>query len=627
MGLGERAKRGLGKLNPGLVGLLWLLVSVLLASGAQAIPPPNDEFANATVVTGFPTGVAGTNVDATKEPFELNHTSNPGGRSVWYRWTAPQNGVVQIFTCGFTDFDTLLAVYTGNALIGLVTIAGNNDTNGCLLTDGSVHGSRVQFSATAGTVYRIAVDGFNNGTSGAAAGNFVLSIDRLPPNDGFPGESLSGTLPIDTSQSNVGASKEAGEPAHAGNGGGHSLWYSWTSITSGPVQINTCSTSNTIDTLLAVYTGTAVTGLSAVAQNDNTAACGTGGHGSRVQFTATGGTTYRIAVDGRSGLTGSVRMQITGSPPTNNDFASAQVLSGVGVSVNASNAGATAEVGEPTHGTPTQAAASSVWYAWTAAVTGPVHIDTCIGTSFDTRIGVYTGNTVNSLVAVATNDDDPTCGTGSVVDFHATAGTTYRIAVDGYAGAVGVFVLRLRVAADATTTTTTMPATTTTTTPATTTTLPASGGTPTTTTMPTGAAPTTTTMAPAPTTTTTMPAGGVPTTTLPPPSAPCDAFADLARARCLIDEVLAGILCQDSMGRRFERSLRRGLAGVSVKLSRAMLSSGRKRAKLVAQVRIGLRRVGKHVATEGATPRPPLSTACSARLLNVVAAAQSAVGP
>ena len=52
---------------------------------------------------------------------------------------------------------------------------------------------------------------------------------------------------------NVGATKETGEPAHAGNAGGHSVWWTWTAPTTGTVTLDTLGSS--FDTLLAVYTG------------------------------------------------------------------------------------------------------------------------------------------------------------------------------------------------------------------------------------------------------------------------------------------------------------------------------------------------------------------------------------
>ena len=63
---------------------------------------------------------------------------------------------------------------------------------------------------------------------------------------------------------------------------------------------------------------------------------------------------------------------------------------------------------------------------------------------FDTLLAVYTGDSVDQLTPVASNDDI-ILGEyqQSYLSFPATAGTTYRIAVDGYAGAVGTVVLNV----------------------------------------------------------------------------------------------------------------------------------------------------------------------------------------
>ena len=81
---------------------------------------------------------------------------------MWYSWTAPTGSNVTIDTVG-SDFDTLLAVYTGYSLGTLTPVASNDDI------PGSVQ-SRVTFFAMAGQTYQIAVDGYNG-----ASGNIVLN--------------------------------------------------------------------------------------------------------------------------------------------------------------------------------------------------------------------------------------------------------------------------------------------------------------------------------------------------------------------------------------------------------------------------------------------------------------------
>ena len=101
--------------------------------------------------------------------------------------------------------------------------------------------------------------------------------------------------------SNVGASKEIGEPGHAGNRGGHSVWWTWTAPASGTFIFDTRGSD--FDTLLAVYTGSSVSRLSRVASNDD---IGGGVRQSEVSVTAQQGQTYHIAVDGYGGATGNI---------------------------------------------------------------------------------------------------------------------------------------------------------------------------------------------------------------------------------------------------------------------------------------------------------------------------------
>jgi hypothetical protein len=117
-------------------------------------------------------------------------------------------------------------------------------------------------------------------------------------------------------------------------------------------------------------------------------------------------------------------------PPTNNAFASAQSLSGTAGTVSGTNAGATLEANEPRI-VDNSLGGSSVWYRWTAPFTGKAAIDT-FGSSFDTVLGVYTGSSLGALTPVADNDDCEVDAPSSRVVFDARAGTTYRIAVDGY---------------------------------------------------------------------------------------------------------------------------------------------------------------------------------------------------
>src|SRR4051794_5442511 len=128
--------------------------------------------------------------------------------------------------------------------------------------------------------------------AGATLGSASVAQATPPANDDFPGQTLTG-LPVSAAGTNVEATKQTGEPNHAGDVGGASVWYTWTAPSSGSVHVNTCNTN--IETSLGVYTGSAVGSLTEVASNGfgNDATCE-----SSLDFIATSGITYRIAVDG-----------------------------------------------------------------------------------------------------------------------------------------------------------------------------------------------------------------------------------------------------------------------------------------------------------------------------------------
>lgn len=254
--------------------MLALGLAAIAAPGtALGAPPVNDTFAAATELTGRSSLVEDTSEEATKELDEPNHAGNAGGASIWYRWTAPAAGRVVVGTC-YSEFNTLLGVYTGAAVGSLVQVAANDDSCG--------EQSRLSFQAVSGTTYRIAVDGFD-GESGFVA----LTLDLTPPNDDFAdAQELSGDGGSVTG-SNVGATTETGEFGY----GPRSVWFRWSAPSSGWATFQTCGSS--FDTVLAAYTGAAIGQLTTVGVDDDSCDLG-----SRISFEATSGTVYRIAVSG-----------------------------------------------------------------------------------------------------------------------------------------------------------------------------------------------------------------------------------------------------------------------------------------------------------------------------------------
>jgi len=121
-------------------------------------PPANDDFANAEPLPLGSSGVInGTTLGAAKEDAEENHAGNAGGTSVWYRWQAPETGRF-VFTTFNSGFDTLLAVYTGDSFPLNPVVSNDNDPTELGSPCSGITTSTVAFPATAGVIYRIAVD-------------------------------------------------------------------------------------------------------------------------------------------------------------------------------------------------------------------------------------------------------------------------------------------------------------------------------------------------------------------------------------------------------------------------------------------------------------------------------------
>jgi hypothetical protein len=249
-------------------------------------------------------------------------------------------------------------------------------------------------------------------------------------NDNFSTPTVLSNPPLSVSENNACASKESGEPNHAGNSGGHSVWFNWTPNSN---QLATITTRRSdFDTLLGVYTGSSVGNLTVVASNDDVSSAI---HQSAVSFQAQAGITYHIAVDGYNGAVGTVVLNL--NPQANDDFAAGFSITGLTGGTSGYTIGASKEPGEPAHAF--DVGGRSVWYYWTAPANGPVDFNT-EGSSFDTTLAVYTGDTVTNLSLVAANDDDTAAGVHtSRLSFNAIAGVTNRIAIDGYGGASGTY--------------------------------------------------------------------------------------------------------------------------------------------------------------------------------------------
>ncbi|MFM9916333.1 MAG: IPTL-CTERM sorting domain-containing protein [Rhizobacter sp.] len=138
-------------------------------------------------------------------------------------------------------------------------------------------------------------------------------------------------------------------------------------------------------------------------------------------------------LDARTGRTHPRLNLAAAARPVNDDFATAITVTGQSGTTLGGNRLATLESGEPL---PVGVVGQTVWWQWTAPASGQVSLDT-LGSSFDTRLDVYAGNSVGALAQMAGNDNTDGASSTSGLRFQAQTGVTYRWAVGTASGAAG----------------------------------------------------------------------------------------------------------------------------------------------------------------------------------------------
>jgi V8-like Glu-specific endopeptidase len=242
----------------------------------------NDDFADRRRLSGDSGQVYARSYDATREPGEPVHVGLPNaGHSLWWSWVPPVSGAVVLFTWG-SDFDTTLAVYTGGSLGSLTDVTSNDDRESGDTT------SLVVFRAEEGTEYQIAVEDYWSRGGRLVLTWLLLTSTDPPENDAFEGRALIEGPSGRVVSANLLASEETGEPDHAGNPGGRSLWWKWVAPDSGILSLD--SVGSNVATLLAVYEGGSIDRLSSVTS-------ASAGDAARI-LQVEAGREYQIAIDG-----------------------------------------------------------------------------------------------------------------------------------------------------------------------------------------------------------------------------------------------------------------------------------------------------------------------------------------
>lgn len=442
--------------------------------------PANDDFSNAQILDPDEVlhAVETQNYGATEESGEPVHAGMTARRTLWWRMTASENARYVMSLAGSDPDQNGIAVYTasGSPDVSQLTLVTDNSDLVLNTPRSDYYYTETVWTAQVATTYYIAVDTREPDGINMHGGALHVSFQRVPDQDHFAqAQVVSPTGGVFTA-CNFGASHESGEPNPAGDNGKKSLWWSFTPAASGRYRIDTMgsvryglydseqqvATGTTrfgMDTSLGIYTGSSVGALALVAENDSYSSESYDGiwsteiRNSRLVVDLNAGTTYAIVVDGENIIidnpepgttTGEIHLNVQlAPPPANDDFEHAQQITGSGfIQVITNNIGATKQSGEPNHGL---TGGQSLWWRWTAPVSG-LWAASSAGLLYDndgvvdTGIGVYTGNSVNSLTAVGTNNDGAGLNSqcSALVTFNASAGVTYYLAIDSAAaGSIG----------------------------------------------------------------------------------------------------------------------------------------------------------------------------------------------
>jgi subtilisin family serine protease len=383
-------------------------------------PAENDFFSNRTTLIPGAAEVSGSTYGAGVEALEPQLQGRNGAATVWYRYTPTTSGPNGLLAFG-GDFEPTLRIYSGTSLASLKVW-----TNG-LTTEREGALSRAVFTAQAGVPLAISLS-----SDQGAQGNFKLGLFDAQNIPRPAGDNRSNPNYISTSRSfdleadSTFATRETGEPSHAGSTGGHSVWWRYVSPVDGLLVIDTFGSD--FDTVLAAYrTGSSV----ALAANDDARSLdGVLRTSSRITVSVIKDTPIDIAVDGWRGGSGKIVLQGSLTPGFNDLYDQPHQLS-TGTLKTGSNNGATKGLGEKDHAS--DRGGASVWYEWRAPVGGraTVTVTPWNASTFSPRVAVYVGPEDIRELADWDKVKLVSFSLNGTVSFQAMSGQTYRIAVDG----------------------------------------------------------------------------------------------------------------------------------------------------------------------------------------------------
>jgi PKD repeat protein len=333
----------------------------------QSLPPANDDFVNAAVISDVPFSDSVDTTDASSEPGEPVFVGDQ--RSVWYSFTP---GVSGFFIAeSSSDNYTFLAAYTGSDLTNLQMI----DSKEAFI-------ARVTLTLEAGMTYHYLT--FMNNYQNGGPVSFNIKQVFPPANDNFANATIIPAVPYTDSVVAQFANVEPGEPNNCSWVFHKTIWYSFTPSTSGSYTVE----ASAMDYLtLVIYTGSDFSNLQMVDCRLESAP--------RIQMTFDAGTTYYFQIfNNYEYFENVIAVSITQDiPPANDNFTNATIITGTPFSDTVATDHATIESGEPWacgwtgHNT--------IWYSFTPSVSGSYTAESTGG--YLPNLAVYTGSDYSNL--------------------------------------------------------------------------------------------------------------------------------------------------------------------------------------------------------------------------------------
>ena len=380
-----------------LAPLALLLVSCGVFATPASAAPPNDDFDDAIPVQ-LGQSIEGALRKATVEPGEMQHAGSQIPRTVWYRFRAKRDGLVDVSVCG-PKFELAIGVFAGRSVRSLRTLK-----RGYYPCEPGPLGAAVR--TRRGHTYSVAVIAVDSPTSRIGRGRFTLRLTpiRKPSNDDFldavrlrPGSTLSGTT--------AGSTGEPGEPRRC-CGLARTVWYELRLAAAGHIQVNACNKSRPS---IAIYTGRQVDALTAV---------GAFGFSCAWQFAVAPGVTYRVVADDRRHWGPFQLSARTVAPPGNDDFANRTPIT-LGTTVAGTTRYASLERGEPR--ADLFAPPFTVWYRLAVGASTVIEVDPSCGEGLES-MSVYTGEQLSQLQEVSKEPRDASAGGSCAFRFVAPSG-------------------------------------------------------------------------------------------------------------------------------------------------------------------------------------------------------------